>query len=323
MNLVVTIVEDAKRYSEHMGWSLTRFCNEAGIHPALGRNFSNPNWNPRSSTLRKMEECIERGKSIIPVPTHCLHPERCRADGFKHCGKCGALVRIYGSTEAAVDRSKMMAALYRDGYTLNQIAEQYNLTRERVRQVLTGEFGITAKDGGQRQRAAMRKAEKRAEQESACLQRHGCTLDQYRDLLDIGRRMMAGGESRARTPTGAFQSQRNNARNREIAWELSLWEWWTIWQASGHWEERGRGQGYVMCRTGDTGPYSVGNVFIALARDNNSRTKNKKSGLPIGVQNAPTAGHYKAKRMVNGEVHDLGTFPSPELAHAAYLAAAP
>lgn len=42
-----------------------------------------------------------------------------------------------------------------------------------------------------------------------------------------------------------------------------VWEWWTIWQMSGRWEERGRGHGYMMCRKGDVGPYALGNVVIA------------------------------------------------------------
>lgn len=322
MNPVTAIIEDAKRYAERMGWSMTRFCNEAGIHPALKRNFSDPNWNPHTRTLRKIRDCIERGKSIIPVPEHCYKPDNCRAKGHKLCSSCGQLVRRHGSTVAVENRSERMVALYKEGYTLEQIGQQYGLTRERVRQIMTGEFGVNAKDGGQAEQARRKRAAQRAKREAECLEKHGCTVDQHKELRRIGREHVEAGGSRYTGPIGAFISQRSNARHRGIPFEIKLWEWWTIWQASGRWEERGRGNGYMMCRFNDTGPYAVGNVYIGTGCENSS-VANRKADLPIGVQATPTKGKYRAQRMVSGEMHYLGTFSSPELAHAAYLAAAP
>lgn len=259
----------------------------------------------------------------MSVRPHCQQPGNCKAKtANRHCRKC-AQMPSRGLSPEGRERAKQMACLYRDGYTLQQIGDQYGVTRERVRQIVSDRLGLSAKECGAAVRGQKKREAVRAKRNVRCLERWGCSIDQYEGLLRIGKQMRGQGRGWAQTPTGAFNSQRNNARFRGIPWELSLWEWWSIWQASGHWEERGRGQGYVMCRTGDRGAYAVGNVFIAPARHNNSKTKNKKSGLPIGVQNAPTKGHYKAKRMVNGEVHDLGTYSSPDLAHAAYLAAAP
>lgn len=49
----------------------------------------------------------------------------------------------------------------------------------------------------------------------------------------------------------------------QIEFQLTFPQWWTIWQRSGRWEERGNRAGhYVMCRKNDIGPYAVGNVFI-------------------------------------------------------------
>lgn len=76
-----------------------------------------------------------------------------------------------------------------------------------------------------------------------------------------------------------------------------------------------------MCRQGDEGPYAVGNVFIAPARVNTSERKDKKSGLPIGVKKNKRCAGFVAMRQINGEKLRLGTHPTPELAHAAYLAA--
>lgn len=63
------------------------------------------------------------------------------------------------------------------------------------------------------------------------------------------------------TPKGIFSVQKRKAKQRRIEWCLSFDEWWDLWQQSGKWDLRGT-DGYVMCRTGDTGPYSIDNVRI-------------------------------------------------------------
>jgi len=67
----------------------------------------------------------------------------------------------------------------------------------------------------------------------------------------------------------AFCDQRSQARKRvdkhgnPIQFLLSFEEWLSIWQASGHFHERGCKKGqYVMSRYNDIGNYEVGNVFI-------------------------------------------------------------
>lgn len=122
---------------------------------------------------------------------------------------------------------------------------------------------------------------------------------------------------------GAFNSQRRNARKRKIGWHLTLLEWWTIWQQSGKWEERGRGSGYVMCRYGDLGPYALGNVFIGGARENTSEGTRKNKDLPMGVS-FRTRGNwqaYEASISIAGKKCRLGSFKTPTEAHAAYLMA--
>jgi hypothetical protein len=119
-------------------------------------------------------------------------------------------------------------------------------------------------------------------------------------------------------PYVAFHTQKSDAKRRGVCWELSLEQWCNIWHQSGKWEQRGRGQGYVMCRPGDVGPYSVDNVFIALARQNSSDSPNKKKDFPMGV--FPHGKVFQARRMIRGKRLHLGTHPTSEAAHAAYLA---
>ena len=66
-----------------------------------------------------------------------------------------------------------------------------------------------------------------------------------------------------------YVENKNNAKRRRIDFLLSLEEWCEIWRRSGKWLERGRGADkYCMCRKGDIGAYSLGNVFIGQGKHN-------------------------------------------------------
>lgn len=158
----------------------------------------------------------------------------------------------YTGAETKVSpRGQEMAALYKAGNTLQAIGEKFSITRERVRQILTKHFGMNWADGGQHFKAEEKRRRFEARRDQKSLTKWGCSWAQYVALRSM------------RTPTRAFSCQKNNAAERGIAWELNLWQWWSIWQHSGHWDNRGRGAGYQMCRNGDTGAYAVGNVYIA------------------------------------------------------------
>jgi hypothetical protein len=66
-----------------------------------------------------------------------------------------------------------------------------------------------------------------------------------------------------------FSQQRYRARQRGIGWQLDWGQWISIWLASGHFHQRGRGHGkFVMARRGDVGPYAVGRVRIVSWEQN-------------------------------------------------------
>jgi transposase len=222
----------------------------------------------------------------------------------KHYDTAGWAETIAKSKE----RAKAMAALYKAGRTLEQIGQQYGITRERVRQLMTKHCGIRYADGGAHANAKDRKARRAGAKNDESLLKWGCTRAEYIALRDM------------KKPTRAYAAQRRNAHIRGIGWELTLWQWWTIWQQSGHWAERGIHSGqYVMCRRGDAGPYAVGNVFIALSSENVSSAK--KSDLPTGVRRTRGGNRYAALRQINGKKLYLGTFAAPDQAYAAYLTA--
>jgi hypothetical protein len=67
------------------------------------------------------------------------------------------------------------------------------------------------------------------------------------------------------------------AKRRGIAFELTFEEWLTIWEASDHFEERGRkASQYHMARHNDTGAYAAGNVKIITASQNIIEIKGRK-----------------------------------------------
>jgi hypothetical protein len=219
------------------------------------------------------------------------------------------------------------------------------VSRERVRQIITKWHGLRADDGGQSAKARMKRARHEAKREAACLRQKGCSTAEYRGLQAIGRGPNGPG------PVLAFTRQRSTARARGIEWNLTLWDWWLIWQDSGKWAERGRaGDAYVMCRFKDEGAYAIGNVYIATLRHNSTvqpNNRNRKGhpdfevsrkrmrengqkrasrgssykpvnpGLPVGV--TKHKGRYIAQCRVNGANKYLGSFGSPEDAHSAYL----
>ena len=79
-------------------------------------------------------------------------------------------------------------------------------------------------------------------------------------------------------PRHKFNQHRFDAKKRGVPFLLTFEEWFEIWNASGHFHERGprRGQ-YCMSRFGDKGPYAVGNVFIQLTTQNSS---DAQKGVP-------------------------------------------
>lgn len=102
------------------------------------------------------------------------------------------------------ERAANMLALYRAGRTLEEIGQQFGLTRERVRQLMTKHFGTRQNDGGQHARMERRRQRREAARNIRCLKKWGCGWDQYVAIRDM------------KKPTRAYASQMRNAHKRGI-----------------------------------------------------------------------------------------------------------
>jgi uncharacterized protein (DUF433 family) len=256
---------------------------------------------------------------------------------------------------AAKAKAEKMAGLYRSGMTLEQIGAKYGISRERVRQLMTKHVGMRQDGGGQHVKAVAKRQQSAASKDTRYLRKYGCTFAQYVEVREIGRVMRLNGAGVYQTPLRAFINQKNNAKQRNIPWELTFWQWWTIWQESGKWAERGRAKdAYVMSRFRDAGNYAVGNIYIGTLAENSSIQPNnpyrkdhpdhaavaytslkrtleqrlsgpgrhkKNSDLPRGVTRNPRSKSFQAQATMRGKSVYLGSFPTIEEARAAYVAA--
>lgn len=171
-----------------------------------------------------------------------------------------------------------MAEAYRSGRTLAEIAADYGVTRERVRQILRKDAQVSAKDGGAALRLRRNRERVEAEALTRALAKHGCTPAQVRELRRLGRQAMSQGLHRERTPIGAFCRQRASATRNGHAWGLSLGQWWSIWQESGKWEERGRGR-YVLGRRDRSQGFTVENCEIRSSSENSIQTRREHGAI--------------------------------------------
>lgn len=176
-----------------------------------------------------------------------------REKWFELCGACiSGRLRSYSRNYPHEERDATIEKLFVSGKSGQEIATGFNLSRERIRQILERR-GVNSKDGGFTKTLADRRRDHDQKRDALYLDRWGCTFKQYRSIPRKGRDK--------KSPTYAYHNQRQSARRDGTAWNLTLWQWWTIWKDSGKWEERGRGK-YVLGRLDKTGQFCVDNVAV-------------------------------------------------------------
>ena len=168
------------------------------------------------------------------------------------CGGCAPPYRRPLTAAALSVRNAEIGSLYRSGLLLKDIGQRYGITRERVRQICARQ-GMNAIDGGQKVQVRRKRAERQRERDARQMRINGMTAAERRAI-----------PSKYRL---GFTYQRNNMRRLGIGWELSFAQWWEIWQASGHLDERGNartGGKYWLVRIDTSGPFSEDNVAVMI-----------------------------------------------------------
>ena len=161
-------------------------------------------------------------------------------------------------------RGERMLDLHQTGQTLEQIAASFNLSRERVRQILKKRFGISGRHKiAQTRKLVLLRASRAAKKDARFMRLYGCNYSDFGILNDGLPEHQEGSKA------AGYFSQMRFANTRIIEWQLTFPEWCAIWEASGHFPDRGRGaDSYCMSRFGDSGPYSKDNVRIVTNRQN-------------------------------------------------------
>lgn len=182
-----------------------------------------------------------------------------------------------GHKSTADARHIEMRDLFVSGKTLKEIGDMQNppITRERVRQLLKKHFNITREDGGNFvsstpriiQKAIDKKIKREKSKQEKIFKTFGCSYEIFLELNGEPWNRKKG------TRAYYYYNQWHNAvHSRGIAWEITFPEWCKVWDDSGKYHLRGRGEGYCMTRIGDTGGYKVGNVEIKTIGENFSES---------------------------------------------------
>lgn len=191
-------------------------------------------------------------------------------------GHVGVIARQWGVAsgrghEEPSERNLQIAERYRNDETatMQSLADEWGITRERVRQIVR-KYGVTPEERGrpQRQKARIERlerlaAERREQKRKKIEQRHDMSLEEYEAIALSERNMRF-----YRRPRIAYLSFRHNRLVRGAEFELPFGAWWRIWQASGHWAQRGRGKyRYVMTRIDHRLPYREDNVMVTTQQE--------------------------------------------------------
>ncbi|SOB76158.1 hypothetical protein SAMN04488490_1835 [Marinobacter sp. LV10R510-11A] len=162
---------------------------------------------------------------------------------------------------------------FKSGMSQRKISKEVRRSGARIGQILRAR-GIHAADGGRSISKKIRDKREADLLDQRFLETRGCTFAQYRSVINLG--------DGSGSVMVAYTTQMNHANSRGVEWRLNFWDWWSIWQDSGRWNQRGKGAGrYCMCRFGDSGAYENGNVYIDTIVNNSvlGRTLAHKRGV--------------------------------------------
>lgn len=147
---------------------------------------------------------------------------------------------------------------FRNGKTTTELATEHGITYQGIHRILK-KHGLSRANGGKSKVVAERRAKESAEATTSSIQeRHGCTVEQWNMLRTME-------DDYKKTPLAAFNTFKNNFQSiNDVAFSMTLWEWWEMWEASGRWTQRIRNPDgmWVMAQLDKTLPLTKDNARI-------------------------------------------------------------
>lgn len=134
------------------------------------------------------------------------------------------------------DREVEICELFKTGTPITEISKILggNVSYQAVHRILK-KNNLSRKDGGKFVQTSTRREEQAKEKTQKLDNRYGCTDEQWAFLRGQA-------EAYKDTPLSAYNTFKNNFKNlyKDIPFELTLWDWWTLWDESKKWGQHKR-----------------------------------------------------------------------------------
>jgi predicted DNA-binding protein YlxM (UPF0122 family) len=170
-------------------------------------------------------------------------------------------LRGYAGLMSPEGRDDEICELYRSGYTMQEIGDRYNISRQRIQQILA-KFNMTYEDGGNHVKSVARQEQLKQEMDERSFNNYGYTREQFHMLRGTH-------EDYNKSALGKWYQFKKNCEIHGFELQLTPLEWWDIWQKSGkfHLLERA-GDGYCLGRIDQKGPFSKENCVVRKFSEN-------------------------------------------------------
>lgn len=167
---------------------------------------------------------------------------------------------------------------FRAGKTTTELKEEFGCTTQGIQRLLR-KNGLTRKDGGKHAQMAARKVTTSDHPKAMC-DKYGCTKEQWD-------RLRAMDEDYKKTPLAQFHTFKNNFQNINpgVEFNMTMWEWWCIWEKSGMWGKHKRNPDgmHVMVQIDKAKPLTSDNAQIVQFGDHLRATRKTKKDKELEI----------------------------------------
>lgn len=218
---------------------------------------------------------------------------------------------LMGGQARNLQRMFLMVMAWHSGKTLEDVGTMFNVTRERVRQIIEVAKALGVIDpstvGGESKSVIVREREIRAAKkrrfEKTVQQTFGVDAETFVRLND-GKQVWRG-KNQSRSRANIYFMQRRAALLNGSEWNLNFAQWCAAWdEQPWKWRARGRGHGkYALARLDSSKPFEVGNIALLRAEQVGFMAGAMGHSLNTSSAGEPS-GSLKAKQDEVRRLHD-------------------